>query len=202
MLEWRRRHPESREAAAAYSKAWRAANPEKIRAQWKRQQARRAEKATGPRRRNTKTPCVRCGATDRYASGSCKPCARTIERARKEANPEHVLRLARERVKRYRDRMSPEEKRKRNRAASLRANYAITVEQHDAMLAAQGGVCAICGDAPDHRRLHVDHDHTTGVVRALLCGQCNTAIGGFGENIAVMRRAIAYLESHAALGMA
>lgn len=47
---------------------------------------------------------------------------------------------------------------------------------YDALLAAQGGHCAICPNRPKTRRLHVDHDHATGAVRGLLCMRCNRAL--------------------------
>jgi hypothetical protein len=46
-------------------------------------------------------------------------------------------------------------------------------ERYAAMLADQGGGCAICGATPKNRRLNVDHDHKTGAVRGLLCHACN-----------------------------
>lgn len=58
----------------------------------------------------------------------------------------------------------------------LRRAYGITSEQYDAMLAAQGGVCAICKSEPKKNRLHVDHDHDTGRVRGLLCVACNSRL--------------------------
>ena len=72
-----------------------------------------------------------------------------------------------------------EERRRRHRKYSLMNKYDMTVEQYDAMLSAQGGVCAICGDPPIvgfNKRLHVDHDHATGRVRGLLCMHCNHSI--------------------------
>jgi hypothetical protein len=45
--------------------------------------------------------------------------------------------------------------------------------EYEARLAAQGGVCAICGRPPKTRRLDVDHEHKTGAVRGLLCHRCN-----------------------------
>lgn len=50
--------------------------------------------------------------------------------------------------------------------------YGITVEDYDRMFDEQGGVCAICGNGTK-RRLAVDHNHETGVVRGLLCPRCN-----------------------------
>lgn len=46
-------------------------------------------------------------------------------------------------------------------------------EQYERLLAAQGGHCALCPATPKTRRLHVDHEHRTGLVRGLLCMKCN-----------------------------
>jgi hypothetical protein len=73
----------------------------------------------------------------------------------------------------------------------LKTRYGISREQFDAMLARQDGRCAIC--ARPMEKPFVDHCHKTGVVRGLLCGPCNSAIGLFGENRETMERAIAYL---------
>lgn len=58
------------------------------------------------------------------------------------------------------------------------------------MLAAQGGLCAICREAP---ATHVDHDHATGKVRGLLCFNCNGALGQFRDRQDLMLRAVVYL---------
>lgn len=52
--------------------------------------------------------------------------------------------------------------------------YGITLEERNAMAQRQGGMCALCGKK---RKLVVDHDHTTGRVRALLCVWCNAFVG-------------------------
>jgi hypothetical protein len=67
---------------------------------------------------------------------------------------------------------SPEQVRARN----YRLRYGITIEEYEAMLAKQGGVCALCKKPPKNIRLAVDHDHQTGAVRELLCPSCNRAI--------------------------
>ena len=59
------------------------------------------------------------------------------------------------------------------------------------MRLAQGGVCAICREAP---AVHVDHDHATGEVRGMLCFPCNAAIGHLRDDPRVVRAAAAYLE--------
>ncbi len=64
---------------------------------------------------------------------------------------------------------------------------------YERLLAAQNGGCAICGKEANGNRLSVDHDHGTGRVRGLLCQQCNTGLGGFRDDPALLERAIAYL---------
>jgi len=71
--------------------------------------------------------------------------------------------------------------------------YGITKDDYLRMVEEQGGVCAICGK-PDSIRLAVDHCHTTGIVRGLLCSGCNTSLGKFNDDIEVLRKAIEYLE--------
>jgi len=75
----------------------------------------------------------------------------------------------------------------------LMRRYGITAADADAMYEAQGGMCAICGERP---AAHVDHDHSTGVVRSLLCFTCNSGLGNFRDDIELVRLAAAYLEMH------
>jgi Recombination endonuclease VII len=71
-------------------------------------------------------------------------------------------------------------------------DYGITLEDYDALLAKQNGVCAICKKKSD-RTLCVDHCHSTGVVRGLLCLKCNTGLGCYDDNPSFMLIAIEYL---------
>jgi hypothetical protein len=56
----------------------------------------------------------------------------------------------------------------------------------------QGGVCAICGNPPKKRPLHIDHNHRTGRVRGLLCYRCNRALPTYAT-AEWLRRACEYV---------
>jgi hypothetical protein len=84
-----------------------------------------------------------------------------------------------------------------DRRSYLKRKFGITPEQYDEMLAAQGGVCALCGRQPrDDISLHVDHDHRTGAIRKLLCFRCNNALGDLGDDPELLRAAAEYLDAH------
>ncbi len=96
---------------------------------------------------------------------------------------------------RYKAKTAPK---KRNpeaiRARNLRRDYGLTVEQYEEM--AKNG-CNICGTmkCASGRRLAVDHCHSTGKIRGILCSPCNTAIGKLKDDPEMLRKAISYLES-------
>lgn len=93
----------------------------------------------------------------------------------------------------------------KGRDANLRHKYGITTEQYNFMLQAQGGVCAICKtDEPGGRRsgrggsaehFFVDHNHTTGEVRGLLCNSCNRVIGLVKEDVDTLKCMKEYLDA-------
>jgi hypothetical protein len=79
------------------------------------------------------------------------------------------------------------------RVAALKETYGITVQEYERMFMAQGGLCAICGK-PSLRKLHVDHCHSKGTIRGLLCRKCNKGIGFLDDNIQSLKNAVKYLE--------
>lgn len=79
-------------------------------------------------------------------------------------------------------------------AGALRRNYGITPAQYEQFFSEQDGCCGLCGREAGERKLHVDHDHESGVVRGLLCVNCNTALGTLGDNPEGLRRALAWTE--------
>lgn len=77
-----------------------------------------------------------------------------------------------------------------SREYHLNHRYGIGEAELRDLLAAQGGVCAICGAGKPE---HVDHDHRTGYVRGILCFNCNAGLGKFRNNVDHLTRAAAYV---------
>ncbi len=86
------------------------------------------------------------------------------------------------------------------KAQDIRHTYGITIDERDAMEAAQGGMCAICGIIPSGEGranvLNIDHDHATGRIRGLVCPNCNHGLGKFKDSPVTLRAAADYLEAH------
>jgi len=80
-----------------------------------------------------------------------------------------------------------------NRRSRLARQYGITIEEYDYRFAAQDGCCALCLQMFTSR-VCVDHDHETGKVRALLCINCNAALGKLRDDPVLIRRAADYVE--------
>lgn len=120
------------------------------------------------------------GTTKSSHRGSCKACHCLAEKARDKSHRVTVTAAY-----------------KRNKR--LLWLFGISQEQYDEMLARQNRVCAICQEPQAWNRregdiLVVDHDHSTGQVRGLLCHACNQALGLMRDNPDVLRRAAAYVE--------
>lgn len=94
-----------------------------------------------------------------------------------------------------------EKKKDQSRRSLLKNKYGITPEQFEVMNATQEGLCAICKRPPEasdarKRRLEIDHNHTTGQIRKLLCHGCNVALGLFQDSSGILYRAMEYLNAH------
>lgn len=81
----------------------------------------------------------------------------------------------------------------KRRDGLLRKQFGIGLDEYTALLDAQHGVCAICSRIDPVRSLAVDHCHTTGKVRGLLCRDCNQGLGLYQDNIERLKRAADYL---------
>ena len=88
----------------------------------------------------------------------------------------------------------------RGRNNALKRRYGITLDQYNEMFVSQDGACAICkeeetvtGKDGKAKPLCVDHNHTTGKVRALLCYRCNAGIGYLQDSPYITEQATKYL---------
>lgn len=121
----------------------------------------------------------------------CRPCNAKRLMKKYYENPEHYRAKTRQNSKGH------------QRRWNLRRFFGMSLEDYDAMLAKQGGGCAICGSKTanesgkgNSKYLHVDHCHASGKVRGLLCANCNNGIGRFKDEPARMRAAADYVEAH------
>jgi hypothetical protein len=158
--------------------------------------------------------CNKCGETkprsEFYAAagcrdglrGDCRACFAT--RARERYKDPEKRRIAIERAKQWRkDNLDRARASRRARYAQtkdrardqhLRRTFGMSTADYEAMLAAQGGVCAICLEPPnDGESLHVDHLDDR--VRGILCVRCNNALGQLREDVEIAERAVDYLAS-------
>lgn len=158
--------------------------------------------------------CKRCGVqineTNRSKNGvdaatgrtqyrnTCKKCYASRMRQYLQSHPE----IRSEQVRKARIWATNNPRKRADRL--LRLRFSIGIDEYERIAEAQGHKCAVCGrDERDidkrsgkRRRLAVDHCHKTGEVRGLLCGFCNRALGMLDEDIAMLQRAIMYLQKH------
>lgn len=134
---------------------------------------------------------------------ACKTCINKqnakYEKASFERDPNLFRKRNREVAQRRRARnnaIDPEKKRARQRTQNLKRSYGITPEQYDQKIVDQNGYCSIClKELVPGLRTHLDHNHSTGQIRSILCGSCNIGLGAFGNNPKRLEAAVAYLVS-------
>ena len=117
----------------------------------------------------------RISASSQKTDSKCKECAKEYTRKWKRENPGY------------------------HRKNLLEKQYGITTEDYDNLRRKQGYCCAIC-KRPEienqHKQLDIDHCHTNGHVRGLLCAWCNTGIGLLQENPDILLSAIDYIKDN------
>jgi DNA-binding transcriptional MerR regulator len=116
----------------------------------------------------------------------CNDCKAVYVKTFHEKNPDYSSKYG----KRY-----YQEHKKSELSRALVKNYGITLEDKKEMLESQDNKCAICGEKLTllGRGTHVDHDHETGRIRAILCNKCNAMLGNANEDIEILQKAIKYL---------
>ena len=120
----------------------------------------------------------------------CRQCMEITKPNCKKQSKEYMASAQR----RYRLR-NPEKIKRLYRVTNLK-EFGLTIEDYDQMLLKQGEVCKICEkQCSSGKRLAVDHCHTTGKVRGLLCSRCNQGLGHFQDDSGRLLIAAAYLQN-------
>lgn len=172
-------------------------------------------------RSEDKIACPRCGTVRLQfnktgVKTSCRPCS---DRWREE-NRDYILQYQRKAIAQRRKddpakHRTIQEKHRRENPESVKfqqvkskvKKFGLTIEEYAEMVKDQNNVCDICGkpetaviskDNPTPRALHIDHDHASGKVRALLCSSCNTGLGSFRDNPLLLCAAAEYVQYHSA----
>lgn len=168
-------------------------------------------------------PCSKCGEskpdaefykrTNGALHAECKECYKAARRQYWHANLERSKAIQKRSYERNKPRILAYRKKyakenaKHIAARYRRAKFGVWVspEDYDRMVESQNNLCAIChkpqsvrkqARGGEFKKLAVDHNHTTGAVRGLLCDLCNRALGLFKDDISVLESAISYLKYH------
>jgi len=121
------------------------------------------------------------------ATGACIACRRAATARHQQKDP---IRF-REKATAW-QRANPEKTKEIRRQSALKQLYGLSLDEFSDLIKQQNNCCPLCQEefikTPD-----VDHDHTTGKVRGLLCRSCNLMLGKARDSISVLSRAIDYL---------
>lgn len=116
---------------------------------------------------------------------SCKVCENDLQR-------DYQQRKSRERTEQLEQGIPVEKRRASSRVRGIHL-FGLSDDEFKRVSMAQNDSCSICGNPPRRTRLSIDHNHTTGEVRGLLCDLCNTMLGHARDDTAVLQAAIDYL---------
>lgn len=171
----------------------------------------------GDKRFFTGIPCRNGHVSERWtSSGACRQCIinnnqtdrgkawrRAYEKTQRFKQHQDLPEVKERRRERERERGRTPHKRAYNRNLRIKKKYGLELGEFEIMLELQNHACAICKKPFENwipmsgKRKGtpvIDHCHTTSVVRALLCGTCNSGIGMFDEKPDLLRKAATYVE--------
>lgn len=130
----------------------------------------------------------------------CKPCDNERKARWKAKDPDAVRKYHNEYRKQW-VKDNRDKERQYQRRTDLKRKFGLTLEEYEALLEVQGGVCAIC-ERPERyadprtghiRYLAVDHCHDSNEIRGLLCSYCNLGLGQLGDTEESLMKAVEYL---------
>jgi hypothetical protein len=168
------------------AKAWRAANPERVKAynakRTKEQQAR-ADRVKYAKHKDK----IKARVLAHYHANHDAAIAR--KQRYSENNREEIRERARQWAKDNADKVK-----EWAWESGIKRRHGMTRSDYEKIYNEQSGLCAICGQPPrEGKKLCIDHNHDTGAIRGLLCRNCNAAIGQLNDDIGMLKKAIQYL---------
>jgi hypothetical protein len=126
----------------------------------------------------------------------CKVCRNKKQKEWVTRNPEKVKELNLKHRETRKEYYSTPERKFKYRKKYIEKTFGIPYEEYERLFDLQSGVCAICSQperSSKNSYLSVDHCHTTGVIRGLLCNSCNRALGYFYDSTSNLINAVNYL---------
>lgn len=126
----------------------------------------------------------------------CKTCRNFLAREKAKSNPDGYKKRNEKSKQKRREYYQKQEVKDRVKNQELLKSYKISLKDYNVMISKQNGVCAICFKnelTARNKNLAVDHCHKTGIIRGLLCSNCNRAIGLLKDSVPIIKSALKYL---------
>lgn len=133
--------------------------------------------------------CVRCGEV--------KPVEDfPMSKVHRDGRYPYCLVCKREYMRDLRQKQIADGTNARNMLLRALKRWGVDIDWWEERIKRQFGRCLICKGRwrGNHGRLVVDHNHATGKARGVICGDCNTGLGMFKDDPALLRRAAEYIE--------
>ncbi len=164
----------TKEEKAAYSKAWRELNKDKIKADKKAYHIANIDTIKDKKKKYYNINVDKCKTKQKKYYEENKDKVKAYIQIYSKTNPDV------------------------QRKAQYKRKFDITIDDYDKMFNKQEGKCPICEKPQSELKklLHVDHDHKTGKIRGLLCGDCNLALGMFKDSKILLTNSIKYLSTN------
>jgi hypothetical protein len=138
-------------------------------------------------------PCIFCGKM--IGQVICSECRAKVPRGKKVCTICRKVLLS-SRINKQRARVASGQCKDCVALSSVHKRFGLAPAEYLVLLGKQDGRCGICRNKPRTRRLAVDHDHKTGMIRGLLCSRCNNRLlGAANDSIERLQHAIDYLTS-------
>jgi len=151
---------------------------------------------------NTEKPLDKYGVDKTTKDGyrySCKECYNAQQREYANNNKDLIKSRNAAKAEQRKAYYQSDRGKESSRRSHLKRKYDITLEEYNELLEQQNNKCKICNTEETSERnefLSVDHEHSSGRIRGLLCNTCNRALGLFQDSSEVLQNALIYLQNN------